>query len=96
MPLTPDFYVQHEKGHKWDRCGFCGIMVICGTCGNNCCNGGSGESPDGGRCPDCKSAYEYQDEYWDEAEIFYDGMIELRPKPKPEIEFYDFQDPNID
>ncbi len=31
-------------------------MVHCGYCGNNCCNGGSGDN-----CPDqCASAYAFQ------------------------------------
>ena len=42
--------------HYWSFCSECGPMVICGTCGNNCCNGGYG--PDGkGTCPDCPDAY---------------------------------------
>lgn len=34
------------------------IVIICGTCGNNTCNGGYGTLPDGTECPDCESAYE--------------------------------------
>lgn len=31
-------------------------MTLCGYCGNNCCNGGSGDN-----CPDeCASAYAFQ------------------------------------
>lgn len=42
--------------HRWDFCDLCGPMVRCGNCGNNCCNGGSGDG-----CPDkCASAYEMQ------------------------------------
>lgn len=42
--------------HRWDVCSVCGPMVVCGHCGNNCCNGGS--NPE---CPDnCQSAYEKQ------------------------------------
>jgi hypothetical protein len=66
----PSFYVDHEKNHKWALCGHCGIMVLCGTCGNNCCNGGHGEV-NGEGCPDCNGAYEFQSEYRDEAETFY-------------------------
>jgi hypothetical protein len=33
-------------------------MVICGKCGNNCCNGGYGND---GKCDACPSAYEEQD-----------------------------------
>lgn len=47
--------------HTWDICPMCGPMVRCGTCGNNCCNGGRGELPDGSPCPDCHEAYEIQD-----------------------------------
>lgn len=43
-----------EKNHKWHYCTHCEApVVLCGTCGNNCCNGGSG-------CSDCDSAYELQ------------------------------------
>lgn len=35
-------------------------IIICGKCGNNCCNGGYGEI-DGEKCTDCPSAYEEQD-----------------------------------
>lgn len=38
-------------------------MVICATCGNNCCNGGYGEG-DGQKCPDCPEAYDHQDASW--------------------------------
>lgn len=47
--------------HKWAECQMCGPMVVCGTCGNNCCNGGYGTLPDGTQCPDCESAYQMQD-----------------------------------
>lgn len=46
-----------EKGHHWDWCGMCGFMVRCGTCGNNCCNGGYGNN---GTCPDCHECYKIQ------------------------------------
>ena len=43
--------------NRWDFCTMCGPMVICGHCGNNCCNGGSGTD-----CPDrCASAYAMQE-----------------------------------
>lgn len=40
-------------------------MVLCGTCGNNCCNAGYGKGPDGewGTCPDCPGAYDDQDRF---------------------------------
>lgn len=46
------------KAHEWQYCQLCKCrMVICGNCGNNCCNGGHGEG-----CPDkCASAYAMQD-----------------------------------
>lgn len=52
--------------HYWSYCDHCErMMVICGTCGNNCCNGGTGEvmGPEPYTtitCPDCNSAYELQ------------------------------------
>ena len=43
--------------HKIIYCSHCERdIVICGTCGNNTCNGGYGEV-DGKRCIDCESAY---------------------------------------
>ena len=48
-------------GDYWEYCAHCDReMVICGRCGNNCCNGGSGILPDGSSCG-CDSAYELQD-----------------------------------
>lgn len=42
---------------KW--CDHCeNFFVKCARCGNNCCNGGSGEE---GKCPICPVAYELQD-----------------------------------
>lgn len=43
-----------EHGHKFSYCPTCiSSMIICGYCGNNTCNGGSGES-----CVDhCNEAY---------------------------------------
>jgi hypothetical protein len=52
--------------HRWSFCNTCDQMVvICGTCGNNCCNGGHGEviGLEPGTtmpCPACDSAYEMQ------------------------------------
>ena len=41
-------------------CGFCEtFVVVCGTCGNNSCNGGTGYD---GECPDCWLAYEQANE----------------------------------
>jgi hypothetical protein len=52
-----------NKEHRWRFCPVCHCaMVVCGYCGNNCCNGGSGES-----CPDrCASAYDMQDKGWED------------------------------
>ena len=36
--------------HRWFLCELCGPAVRCGTCGNNCCNGGE-------MCDDCGGAY---------------------------------------
>lgn len=38
-------------------------MVVCGTCGNNACNGGSGKV-NGLPCPDCDEAYAHQERLW--------------------------------
>lgn len=51
--------------HKWEICDMCGPMVVCGKCGNNCCNGGYGEifGPEPGvmvTCDMCPSAYDLQ------------------------------------
>lgn len=45
--------------HHWDNCDLCGRMVVCGKCGNNCCNGGYG-TVDGAQCDACPSAYALQ------------------------------------
>ncbi len=48
--------------HYWSYCNLCETnMVICGTCGNNCCNGGYGQI-NGKQCPDCPFAYQLQSE----------------------------------
>lgn len=50
-----------EVKHHWGYCKLCETRaVFCGTCGNNCCNGGYGSLGDG-ICPDCPSAYELQE-----------------------------------
>jgi hypothetical protein len=44
----------------WEFCDHCERdVLICGTCGNNCCNGGHGEV-DGKPCSDCNAAYAEQ------------------------------------
>ncbi len=46
--------------HYWSDCEMCGRVVVCGKCGNNCCNGGYGTLPDGLKCDACPSAYAMQ------------------------------------
>lgn len=49
------------KTHTWQFCTTClGYTVLCRTCGNNQCNGGSGIMLDGTKCKDCDDAYEFQ------------------------------------
>lgn len=74
MPM-PEFFIKHDKKHKWDNCGMCGLTVYCGTCGLNMCSGGSGRLPDGSDCPDCASAYEFYDYYVEEAKTFYADIL---------------------
>lgn len=52
---------ESEIVHKWSCCRMCGPMVLCGKCGNNCCNAGHGTLADGTECDACASAYEKQD-----------------------------------
>lgn len=53
----------HSK-HKLSYCSLCECdMVICATCGNNCCNAMYGDV-DGIKCTDCPDAYEVQDAFW--------------------------------
>lgn len=53
--------------HYWIYCSLCeDDVVVCGKCGNNCCNGGYGEI-DGVACDACPSAYElYTETKWSE------------------------------
>ena len=53
--------VANPHGHYWDTCEMCGRMVVCGKCGNNCCNAGYGTLPTGLECDACPSAYDMQD-----------------------------------
>ena len=44
--------------HSWIYCDLCeDDVVVCGKCGNNCCNGMYGQF-DGVACDACPSAYE--------------------------------------
>ena len=62
----------NDANHRWEYCDHCEHeVIICGTCGNNCCNGGYGEvmGPAPGTtmvCPDCPSAYNLQSKGKDE------------------------------
>lgn len=56
--------MNYSVQHKFSFCDHCErTIVICGSCGNNTCNGGYGEvnSPTPNemmQCPDCQTAYE--------------------------------------
>jgi hypothetical protein len=55
--------------HEWSWCSLCEIWTtVCGTCGNNVCNGGMGEEmgPEPGTmipCRSCESAYQMWKNY---------------------------------
>lgn len=52
--------------HEWQVCEQCGAHVRCGYCGNNCCNGSSGND-----CTDrCVSAYAQQTAGWGQHDKF--------------------------
>lgn len=52
----------HTVAHRWEYCDLCEArVVVCGKCGNNCCNGGYGELTPGIKCDACPSAYAEQD-----------------------------------
>lgn len=44
--------------HKWFVCEMCGPSVLCGNCGNNTCNGGSGDI-NGEPCEYCLDAHKF-------------------------------------
>ncbi len=83
--MTDQRAATSPRQHRWDICEMCGPMVRCGNCGNNCCNGGSGDG-----CPDkCDAAYAMQEkrsipyelmEQWDYANN------RRRPSPKSAVE----------
>jgi hypothetical protein len=53
-----------KKRHTLSYCELCKIdMVICGTCGNNCCNGGYGII-NNEKCTGCDNAYDIQAQYY--------------------------------
>ena len=69
--------------HTWYYCELCqGKVVICGNCGNNCCNGGYGQV-DGVDCTYCSEAYELQDLYKEDINTF---LPEHTPVPLPLLE----------
>jgi hypothetical protein len=47
--------------HRWIICSQCGPTIVCGFCGNNCCNAGYGDLPDGTVCTNCPDAYLIED-----------------------------------
>jgi len=54
--ITGGLYGPKDHTYRW--CSLCDVWtVVCGTCGNNACNGGEG-SVDGEPCPDCESAWQ--------------------------------------
>jgi hypothetical protein len=58
----------------WDWCDLCQRrIVMCGKCGNNCCNGGHGTLKDGSECDACNAAYEMQEK----------GELSLKTKKPP-------------
>jgi hypothetical protein len=68
--------VIEEKLHNWFYCNQCrSWAVICGICGNNCCNGGSGKSAGIHLTCDCTEAYSLQNQWYasDEAKIWYES-----------------------
>jgi hypothetical protein len=51
----------NKHGHYWAYCNHCQRpIVICGNCGNNCCNATFGEYPNGSECQICDDAYDFQ------------------------------------
>ena len=53
--------------HTWGYCAHCQeYMVVCGECGNNCCNGMYGKE---GQCKSCPDAYDLQDREWKKRNI---------------------------
>ena len=53
--------MKDKNGFEWKWCATCDSPYVkCNNCGNNCCNGGTNNLPDGSVCG-CKEAYEYQD-----------------------------------
>lgn len=51
-----------DQGFAWKNCKMCGAYVECDNCGNNTCNGGTGDLADGTECG-CEAAYNHSDQY---------------------------------
>jgi len=69
--------------HILAHCDSCGDMVVCSTCGNNCCNGTHG-TVDGGPCPDCDEAYEDQTAFNEDPECVRFAK-DLRDQPLSDV-----------
>lgn len=71
--------------HVLSYCSLCECkIVVCITCGNNCCNGGYGTF-DGDKCSDCPDAYDMQELYWkDHTSVTFTGE-ELRIPKCPQV-----------
>lgn len=73
------------SNHKLSECPMCGEHIECGYCGNNCCNGGTGNLPDGSECG-CQEAYNIQDEYFRMKKVNMDAINALTKKVLDESE----------
>lgn len=52
-------WLAHD-GWWWGWCDLCDCAFVrCPKCGNNCCNAGTGDLPNGERCG-CEAAYDHQ------------------------------------
>lgn len=68
MNILAMFGVPIRTKHFVCYCNLCEAdMVVCATCGNNCCNGGYGEV-DGKQCHDCPNAYDVEHILWRKGE----------------------------
>lgn len=55
--------ITDTKGFEWGWCGMCEKPYVnCPECGNNCCNGGTGDK-DGKPCG-CDKAYTHQSSFF--------------------------------
>jgi hypothetical protein len=69
-----------QSQHRLSFCEQCECMMItCGVCGNNCCNGCTGMI-DGVPCYACREAYEHQDIWMNDHDaIIFVGMEHVSP-----------------